>query len=388
MNHGAHQKAQRAIDDIRAGKMVIVVDDEDRENEGDLVMAAEQVTATHINFMARYARGLICMPMTEERILQLDLPMMAATNTSKHETAFTVSIEAREGVSTGISAHDRARTVQVAVADNVKATDLSRPGHIFPLRAKKGGVLVRTGHTEAAVDLARLAGLKPAGVICEVMNDDGTMARMGDLEKFGATHDLNIVSIAELIEYRVTHEALVRRLVSTDVEHATWGPLTLHAFGTSVDHRQHLAVVKGDILSAEAPLVRVQLGYPLSNVLGDIFAGDRAVLRTALQRIGDEDCGVLVCLDQGEAPVALDERLRQLGTPAGKSAETSPGGEGAAQRQIGVGAQILRDLGLHKIRVLSNNAVNFKGLVGYGIEVMAVEPVEPNSRLEVVTLSH
>ncbi len=383
MSQQAHQKVQRAIDDIRVGKMVIVVDDEDRENEGDLVMAAEKVTAESINFMARFARGLICMPLTEERITSLDLPMMATHNTSKHETPFTVSIEAREGVTTGISAHDRAHTVQVAIADSTKAADLAQPGHIFPLRAREGGVLVRTGHTEAAVDLARLAGLKPAGVICEVMNDDGTMARLPDLEIFAAEHHLNIISIASLIEYRVTHEALVRRLISTEVEHPTWGTVTLHAFGTSIDSRQHLAVVRGDILSQEAPLVRVHSGYPLSNVLGDIFGGDRAVLSASLRRLGEEDCGVLVCLDQGDPPVSLEQRLRQIGGDNTLQPTEKPE-NAATQRQIGVGAQILRDLGLQKIRVLSNNAVRLKGLGGYGIEVVAVEPVHASLRLEVV----
>ena len=362
----------KALAEIRAGKLVIVVDDEDRENEGDLYCAAEKATPEAINFMARFGRGLICLALTEKRIDALDLPMMVSRNTSKHHTAFTVSIEAAEGVTTGISAADRAHTIQVAIDEASTPEDLARPGHVFPLRARDGGVLVRTGHTEAAVDLARLAGVGESGVICEIMNDDGTMARMDDLKKVAHEHDLSIISIADLIEYRVAHESLVKSLLMREVVHPIWGDVVLHAFGTTLDERQHLAVVKGNIQDGEAPLVRVHSGYPLTHVFGDLFSGDRSSLNAALSHLGREKRGVLLCLDQGRAPVPLVEHIEALGTtPKG-----SPAGAPPIQREVGVGAQILRELGLKKIRILTNNPRRLKGIEGFGLTIEEVVPLD------------
>ncbi len=365
--------------------MVILVDDEDRENEGDLCVAAEKVTPAAINFMVKHGRGLVCLALTEERARVLDLPLMVAENTSPYGTAFTVSIEARHGVTTGISAADRATTILTAVAARARADDLSRPGHVFPLVARAGGVLVRTGQTEGVVDLARLAGLTPAGVICEVMNEDGSMARMPDLERFAHQHGLLVVSIADLIEYRLTHESLVRRLASQDVEHPHWGAVTLHAYGTNIDERQHLAVVKGDVASGSAPLVRVHSGYPLSGVFGDLFSNDRQLLNAALMRLGAEARGVLLCLDRGRAEMPLAERIRNLGRPPGDAPA------GGTLREIGIGAQILRDLGLTHVRLLTNSAWRLAGIEGYGLkieEVIALDigaaPPLPSPRLEIV----
>lgn len=363
----SHDSVQRGIQQIRAGGLVVLVDDEDRENEGDLCVAAEKVTPEAINFMARFGRGLICLALTEKRIQELNLPMMVEDNTSSFGTGFTVSIEARRGVSTGISAADRATTILAAVAPDTRPEDLARPGHIFPLRAKRGGVLVRTGQTEGAVDLSRLAGLTPAGVICEVMKDDGTMARMADLEVFSNEHGIPIVTIADLIQYRLSHESLVRRLVHRQVVHPKWGEVTLYAFGTTVDQHQHLAVVKGDLVGEPPPLVRVHSGYPLSSVFGDLFSNDRAVLNAALGRLGEEQRGVLLCLDQGDRPLPLVERIQGLGDPQDTS--TRPRGGSGIQRDIGVGAQILRNLDLTRIRLLTNNPRPLKGLEGYGLIV-------------------
>ncbi len=369
-----------ALEEIRAGRMVILVDDEDRENEGDLCLAAEKVTPEAINFMAKYGRGLICLALTEARLKQLDLPMMVDENTSQFGTAFTVSIEARRGVTTGISAADRAVTIQTAVAPGASAADLVRPGHIFPLRAQPGGVLVRTGQTEGAVDLARLAGLEPAGVICEVMKDDGTMARMKDLEGFAAEHDLTILSIADLIEYRMRNESLVKCLVSRDLDHPSWGQITVKAYGTTVDGRQHLAMIRGDCRAADAPMVRVHAGYPLADVFGDLFSADRNTLRAAIARLRDEPCGVILCLDPGARRIPLDERLRRLGE---QHSGDLPAG-GGILREIGIGAQILRDLGLTRVRLLSNNPKRLAGIEGFGLAVDEVLPLDVKSKLHVI----
>ena len=275
-------RVEAAIEAIRAGQMVVVVDDEDRENEGDLCMAAEAVTAQAINFMAKEGRGLICLALRDERIRELELPMRVEPTGAGYGTAFTVSSEASSGVTTGISAADRAHTIRVAVDETSTPSDLTRPGHVFPLRAREGGCLVRTGHTEAAVDLARLAGLNPSGVICEIMNDDGTMARMDDLERFAERHGLLIVTIAELIQYRLANESLVHRKVSKRVVHPAWGEVELIAYGTTIDRRQHLAAVKGKIDATDAPLVRVHAGYPFASVLGDLLSTVRALLHSAL----------------------------------------------------------------------------------------------------------
>ena len=370
------ERVQKALQDIRSGKMVILVDDEDRENEGDLCMAAEMVTPEAINFMALHGRGLICLTTTDETLKRLQIPMMVSDNTSPFSTAFTVSIEAREGVSTGISAADRAKTIQVAVAPDGVPNDLVSPGHVFPLRARPGGVLVRTGQTEGSVDLARLAGCSSSGVICEIMNEDGTMARRPELEVFAKAHDLIILSVADIIEYRLTTESLVKRLECREVVHPQWGSVMLYAYGTTLDERQHLAVVKGDLLDGEkAPLVRVHSGYPLSNVFGDILSDDRAFLNAALQKMGDEHRGVLVCMDRGMPVVPLDERLRSLGEPNGPKNFAA-----GTLREFGVGAQILRNLGLHEIRLLSNNPRRIAGLEGYGLQIEEVIPLEPSKK--------
>ena len=374
-----------AISRIRAGRMVILVDDEDRENEGDLCFAAEKVTPELINFMATYGRGLICLTMTEDYLERLEIPMMVTQNNSPYETAFTVSIEAREGVTTGISVSDRARTIQAAVADGATSSDLVSPGHIFPLRARNGGVLVRTGQTEGSVDLARLAGLKSCGVICEIMNPDGSMARMPDLEKFSLEHNLPIITIADMVQYRLTQETLVQPVMHREVHHPVWGDVTLWAFGTSLDNRQHLAVVKGNILGAP-PLARVHSGYPLGNVFGDLFSSDRAVLNAALTLMGREERGVLICIDRGAPAMSLSERIQTLGAPPQETKREVSG----VLREYGIGAQILRHLGLRHIRLLTNHPRRLAALDGFGLTVDEMVPLEigrrfqPRPRLESV----
>ncbi|MEO1171294.1 MAG: 3,4-dihydroxy-2-butanone-4-phosphate synthase [Myxococcota bacterium] len=371
-------RVQAAIDAVRNGKMVVVVDDEDRENEGDLCMAAEAVTPEAVNFMAKEGRGLICLALDEERIQKLELPMMVDETGGGFGTAFTVSVEAASGVTTGISAADRAHTIKVAVNPESGPRDLVSPGHIFPLRSRDGGCLVRTGHTEASVDLARLAGLHPSGVICEIMNDDGTMARMDDLERFAEKHDLLIVTIAELIQYRLAKESLVRRLVQQRVRHPAWGEVELIAYGTSLDSRQHLAVIKGELQNVDAPLVRVHSGYPFASVLGDLFSNDRALLHSALERMGNEEVGVLICLDRDTPYHTLEERIRAIGQEEEDAwtVDKGPTARERTLRQIGIGAQILRDLGLRRLRLLSNNSKKPAGLDGYGLTIEDVVPLE------------
>ena len=364
-------KVERALADIRAGRMVILVDDEDRENEGDLCLAAECITPEAINFMARHARGLICMTLTEERLAELNIPLMVADNTSMYNTAFTVSIEARHGVSTGISAADRATTIQVAMDPKTRPEDLVRPGHIFPLRARKGGVLVRTGQTEGSVDIARLAGFKPAGVICEIMNDDGTMARMPDLQRFAAEHHLPILSIAELIQYRLAHESFVHSIETRPWVHPQWGPLTLHVYGTQMDDRQHLAVVKGDLDQGDVPLVRVHASHAFTGIFADALGGDSNAMSVSLERIAREPCGVLVWLDGRTTPNTLQGWVRSLSQADKDTPEQAMG----ALRELGVGAQILRALGLRNIRVLSDHPRRLVGLDGYGLHVDDVLPL-------------
>lgn len=363
----------RAVEEFRAGRMVILVDDEARENEGDLCIAAEKITPDAINFMARYGRGLICLTLTDARINQLNLPMMVSDNTSAFGTAFTVSIEARYGVSTGISAQDRATTVRAAVAKDATPDDLVRPGHVFPLRAQPGGVLVRTGQTEGSVDLARLAGLEPAAVICEIMKDDGTMARMPDLEEFARIHNLSIVSIAELIDYRMRNERLIECLESRRILHPFLGEVLVRAYGTSLDQRQHLVVMVGDVQGEPPPLVRVHAAHPYGGVFGELFDDDQRLLRAALQQVAHERRGVLLCLDRGAAVIPLDERVRNLShTPASIAAATTEG----ILREIGIGAQILRDLGLHRVRLLSNSPRRLAGIEGFGLHVEEVIGLE------------
>lgn len=348
-----------AVEAIRRGEMVILVDDEDRENEGDLVMAAELVTPEAINFMAKHARGLICLTLTEERLVALDIPMMVETNTASLGTAFTVSIEAKAGVSTGISAADRSQTIRVAMDDATKPHDLARPGHIFPLRARRGGVLVRTGQTEGSVDLARMAGCKPGGVICEIMNDDGTMARRTDLEKFAKHHGLLIVTIAELIEYRLEHDRLVKRLESVAIDHPRWGHLTAHIYATELDNEEHLALVFGQ--PKDPALVRVQAA-PTAWFDGIISDG-QALMNGALDRLKQEGTGIFVGISHGLHPSLPSRALAMLRGDVVLESQAAP------LRAFGIGAQIVRDLGVTRIRMLSNHPRRLPGIGGYGLEV-------------------
>ena len=366
------EKVHRALEDIRAGKMVILTDDEDRENEGDLVMAAELVTPETVNFMARFARGLICLSLTEEHVTQLDLPMMVDVNRTSRSTAFTISIEARTGVTTGISAADRAHTVKVAVAPHAKATDLVSPGHIFPLRARPGGVLQRTGHTEGSVDLARLAGLFPAGLICEIMNEDGTMARMPDLVKFGREHGIRILSIADLIQYRLEHEKLVVERIGGDVVLPSGKTWTVRVFESG--DREYLAGVLGEV--DEAPtLVRMHTGSIIGDVL-DVRTPGRVALRDAIQRIESEGKGVIVFFP-GPMDVQSD-----LGQRLGLDIKPKDQDTGVVLREYGIGAQILRALGLRKIRLLTNRPRRIAGVDGYGLEVVEQTVLDDAAKAE------
>ncbi|MFO7785274.1 MAG: bifunctional 3,4-dihydroxy-2-butanone-4-phosphate synthase/GTP cyclohydrolase II [Thermodesulfobacteriota bacterium] len=372
------------LEDLREGKMIILVDDEDRENEGDLTMAAEKITPEAINFMARYGRGLICLSLDHKIVERLQLPLMVQDNRSPYKTAFTVSIEARQGVTTGISAADRARTIQAAVADEAQPEDLVQPGHVFPLRSRRGGVLFRTGQTEGSVDLARLAGLKPAGVICEIMKDDGTMARMPDLELFAEEHGLKIATVADIIEYRMRNESFVHQAAET-VLPTPFGEFRAIAFVNDIDDYEHMALIKGEIEPDKEVLVRVHSQCLTGDVFGSYRCDCGTQLEKAMERVQQEGLGVILYLQQEGRGIGLANKLKAyaLQDQGRDTVEANEElGFKADLRDYGVGAQILVSLGVRKMRLMTNNPKKLKGLEGYGLEVTGREPLECEPRPE------
>jgi 3,4-dihydroxy 2-butanone 4-phosphate synthase/GTP cyclohydrolase II len=371
---------EEAIKDIRAGRMVILVDDEDRENEGDLCVAAEKVTPEAINFMAKYGRGLICLPMAGEMIDRLDLPMMVNNNTSRFQTGFTVSIEARCGITTGISAADRATTILTAVADDAKPSDFVKPGHIFPLRARNGGVMVRVGQTEGSVDLARLAGLKPAGVICEIMDEDGTMARRPSLEKFSEKHGIGICTVADIVEYRLLNESFVHRSAETTIPTLYGGEFKIIAFENDVDHLLHLALVKGEINPEQPIMVRVHSECLTGDIFGSLRCDCGDQLHKAMEMIDKEGAGVILYLRQEGRGIGLVNKLKAYNLQQNDGLDTVEANKKLGfkddLRDYGLGAQILVDLGVRKMRLLTNNPKKMIGLEGYGLSIVEQIPIE------------
>lgn len=357
---------EEVIEEARNGRMFILVDDEDRENEGDLVIPAQMATPDTINFMAKHGRGLICLSLTHERVKALDLPLMSRHNETRHATAFTVSIEAREGVSTGISAHDRARTIAVAIDASKGKHDIVTPGHVFPLVARDGGVLVRAGHTEAAVDISRLAGLNPAGVICEIMNEDGTMARMPDLIAFAQRHGLKLATIRDLIAYRLKHDNLVRVVATTSLKSAYGGDWLLRTYANDAEYAEHLVMVKGKISSDEPTLVRMHAFNMFNDILGE-DTPRRRQLQRSMDIIGKEGKGVIVVI-RDTRNTALSEMMRA------RNGEDT-GGDEDRLRDYGIGAQILLDLGVRDMILLSNTKHTIVGLEGYGLNIVEQRPI-------------
>lgn len=371
---------EEAAEEIRQGRMIVLVDDEDRENEGDLTMAADKITPEAINFMAKYGRGLICLTLTEQRCEELNLPLMSPINTSLHRTAFCEAIDARVGVTTGISASDRAITILTAIDPKTRPQDLARPGHMFPLRARNGGVLVRAGQTEASVDLSRIAGLNPSGVICEIMNEDGTMSRVPQLTEFCCEHNLKMVTVADLIRYRMQHERYVRRIAET-VLTTRYGDFRMIAYASDVDHDQHIALIRGELEGPTPPLVRVHSHCLTGDVFGSMSCDCPDLVAKSLQKIAEEDRGVFLYLHHTGRGYTIDTpetpgTLPKIHFHSREQLDREPARQRMVQHESGIGAQVLIDLGLKDIRVITNHPKKVVALEGYGIRIADQVPLE------------